>query len=256
MKKLSNTARHSRRAIVAGLSAGTASLMLSSRLTMAQATAEVSYNTFLDPSNVNDPRAAAQTKMIEAFEQAHPKIKVKVVVDPAGQNGIRAARAKSDSPDIIRVPNFSMPEFVVTGSLLPVEDLIARDGVDMKDWLIPLDQTKVNGRLWGLQQDFRIPILIYRKSRFAEGQVANPPKTFDEVGALGAKLTKGNVIAYGIPIGMTGGIGGAQAFVEFILSSLLARSDEGFFANDARALGFSDKRLLQSVEVLCEHCSF
>ena len=160
--------------------------------------------------------------MIEAFEKANPSIKIKVVVDPSGANGIRAARTKSDSPDVIRATNFQQPEFAATGGILPIDDLVARDKIDVNDWLIPLEQTKVNGKVWGLQQDYRVPILVYRKSRFAEAQVTTPPGTYDEVGALGAKLTKDNNIAYAIPLGVTGGIGGAQAFVEFVLSSILA----------------------------------
>ena len=241
-----------RRSVIAGMSASAIAVRLQGGRALAQSTAagEISYNTFLDPANVNDPRAAAQGRMIAAFESAFPRIKVKVVVDPAGQNGIRASRAKADTPDIIRVPNFSMPEFVATGSMLPVDELVVRDKVDMADWLIPLDQTKVNGRLWGLQQDFRIPILTYRKSRFAEGQVASPPRTFDEVGALGAKITKGNVIGYAIPIGSTGGIGGAQAFVEFMLSSMLPGNQGAFFAADGRAIGFTDERLVLAATVI------
>jgi ABC-type glycerol-3-phosphate transport system substrate-binding protein len=144
---------------------------------------------------------------------------------------------------VIRVANFQQPEFSSTGSILPLDELVARDGVDTNDWLIPLEQTKVNGKLWGLQQDYRIPILIYRKSRFAEAQVTAPPRTYDEAGTLGVKLTKGANIAYAVPIGVTGGIGGAQAFNEFILSSILAGDTGALFAPDGRKIGFADDRL-------------
>ena len=132
---------------------------MGSRKSFAQSGTEVSYNTFLDPANANDPRSAAQSRMIEAFEKANPNIKIKVVVDPSGANGIRAARTKSDSPDVIRATNFQQPEFVATGGILPIDELVARDKVDLNDWLIPLEQTKVNGKLWGLQQDYRVPDL-------------------------------------------------------------------------------------------------
>jgi len=235
--------RLSRRSVVAGLAVAGAATGFGLRRSSAQSGTEVSYNSFLDPANANDPRSAAQSRMIEAFEKANPSIKVKVVVDPAGSNGIRAARTKSDSPDVIRVPNFQQPEFAATGGILPLDEFVARDKIDVNDWLIPLEQTKVNGKLWGLQQDYRIPILVYRKSRFADAQV-KPPSTYDEVGALGAKLTKDNVIAYAIPLGVTGGIGGAQAFVEFLLSSMLAGNTAALFAPDGRNIGFSDERLL------------
>jgi multiple sugar transport system substrate-binding protein len=216
----------------------------------AQATEAVSYNTFLDPANTNDPRAAAQTKMIAAFEASQSRVKVRVVMDPAGQNGIRAARAKSDSPDVIRVSNSQMPEFVSTGSVLAIDELIARDKVDTTDWLIGMDQTRVNGKIWGLQQDYRIPIYVYRKSKFAESKVAAPPSTYQEVGALGPLLTKQNQMAYGIPVGMSGGIGGAQAFSEFILTSIVSGNSDPFFVPSGREIGFSEKRLLLAAGIV------
>ncbi len=167
--------RLTRRSLIGGFAAASVVTGMGSRKASAQsgATTEVSYNGFLDPANAKDPRAAAQNRMIEAFEKANPSIKIKVIVDPSGANGIRAARARAGAPDVIRVSNSQQPEYSSTGSILPIDDLVARDGIDTKDWLIPLDQTKVNGELWGLQQDFRIPILIYRKSRFAEAQIYN-----------------------------------------------------------------------------------
>jgi multiple sugar transport system substrate-binding protein len=236
-----------RRTFVAGVAAA---LGVPAGRAFAQATETVSYNTFLDPANTNDPRAAAQTQMIAAFEASQPRVKVRVVVDPVGQNGIRAARAKSDSPDVIRVNTFQMPEFVSTGSVLALDELIARDKVDTTDWLIGMDQTRVNGKIWGLQQDYRIPIYVYRKSKFAEAKVATPPRTYEEVGALGPLLTKQNQMAYGIPIGLTGGIGGAQAFMEFIVSSIVAGNGDPFFVPSGREIGFSEKRMLLAASIV------
>ena len=236
-----------RRTFVAGVAAV---LGVPAGRTFAQATETVSYDTFLDPANTNDPRAAAQTQMIAAFEASQPRVKVRVVVDPVGQNGIRAARAKSDSPDVIRVNTFQMPEFVSTGSVLALDELIARDKVDTTDWLIGMDQTRVNGKVWGLQQDYRIPIYVYRKSKFADAKVATPPRTYEEVGALGPLLTKQNQMAYGIPIGLTGGIGGAQAFMEFIVSSIVAGNSDPFFVPSGREIGFSEKRLLLAASIV------
>ncbi len=236
-----------RRSFVAGVAAA---LGVPAGRAFAQATETVSYNTFLDPANTNDPRAAAQTQMIAAFEASQPRVKVRVVVDPAGQNGIRAARAKSDSPDVIRVSTPQMPEFVQTGSVLAIDELIARDKVDTTDWLIGMDQTRVNGKIWGLQQDYRIPIYVYRKSKFADAKVATPPRTYEEVGALGPLLTKQNQMAYGIPIGLTGGIGGAQAFMEFIVSSIVAGNGDPFFVPSGREIGFSEKRLLLAASIV------
>jgi len=216
----------------------------------AQTTETVAYDTFLDPANTNDPRALGQTQMIAAFEANHPRIKVRVVVDPTGANGIRAARAKSDSPDVIRINNFQMPEFAATGSLLALDDLIARDKFDTSDYLISVDQTRVNGKIWGLQQDYRIPIYVYRKSKFNEAKITTPPSTYAEVSALGRLLTTPTQMAYGVPIGLSGGIGGAQAFMEFIVSSLVAGNNDPFFASNGREIGFSEQRLLVAATIV------
>src|SRR6476660_1023822 len=154
---------------------------------------EIAYNTFLDANNANDPRAAAQTKMIAEFERQNPNIKVRVVVDPTGANGARTLRTRADSPDVIRATSFQMPEYVGTGSLMQLDDLVARDKIDANDWLLPFASTMVRGHIYGLQQDYRIPILIYRKKVLDDAKVT-PPRTWDDVCTAGAKLSKGNVV--------------------------------------------------------------
>jgi multiple sugar transport system substrate-binding protein len=210
---------------------------------------EIAYNTFLDPNNANDPRAAAQTKMIAEFERLNPTIKVRVVVDPAGANGARTLRTHADSPDVIRATSFQMPEYVATGAVLQLDELVARDKIDSNDWLVPLAKTMVRGHIYGLQQDYRIPILMYRKRLLEEAKVT-PPRTWAEVCAAGAKLTKGNVAGFAIPIGTTGGIGGAQAFGEFYLSTLLSVSDGKYFGDDNRTIAFSKDGFVRAAQVI------
>src|SRR5439155_829318 len=131
-----------RRTFVAGVAAA---LGVPAGRAFAQATETVSYNTFLDPANTNDPRAAAQTQMIAALEASQPPGKLR---------------------------------------------------------------------------------------------------------ALGPLLTKQNQMAYGIPIGLTGGIGGAQAFMEFIVSSIVAGNGDPFFVPSGREIGFSEKRLLLAASIV------
>lgn len=214
---------------------------------IAQQIAEISYNTFLDPNNASDPRAAAQGKMIAEFERQNPQIKVRVVVDPTGANGARTLRTRAESPDVIRATNFQMPEYVATGALLQLDDLVKRDKIDPSDWLLPLANGMVRGHIYGLQQDYRVPLLIYRKKLLEEAKVA-PPRTWAEVCDVGAKLSKGTVIGYAIPIGVTGGIGGAQAFGEFHLSTLLTAPDGRYFAEDNKTIAFSKEAFIRGAQ--------
>ena len=210
---------------------------------------EIAYNTFLDPNNATDPRSVAQTKMIAEFERQNPNIKVRVVVDPTGANGARILRTRADSPDVVRATSFQMPEYVATGSLLQLDDLVKRDKVDPNDWLLPLSAGMVDGHVYGLPQDYRIPILIYRKHLLEEAKVT-PPRTWPEVCNTGAKLTKNNVMGYAIPLGTTGGIGGAQAFGELYLSTLLAAPDGKYFGADNKTIAFSKESFVRGAQMI------
>ena len=210
---------------------------------------EIAYNTFLDPNNATDPRAVAQAKMIAEFERQNPNIKVRVVVDPTGANGARILRTRADSPDVVRATSFQMPEYVATGSLLQLDDLVKRDKVDPNDWLLPLSAGMVDGHIYGLPQDYRIPILIYRKHLLEEAKVT-PPRTWPEVCDTGAKLTKNNVMGYAIPLGTTGGIGGAQAFGELYLSTLLAAPDGKYFGADNKTIAFSKESFVRGAQMI------
>jgi ABC-type glycerol-3-phosphate transport system substrate-binding protein len=210
---------------------------------IAQAT-EIVYSTFLDPNNANDPRAAAQTKMIQAFESKYPDIKIKLLVDPTGATVTRAVKSRSDTPDVIRVVSFGLPEYAATGNLVPLNDLVKKDGIPDDDWLLPLSTSQIDGKLFALPQDFRIPILTYRKSALQEAGVA-PPKTWDEVCTAGTKFKQPNVNGFAVPLGATGGIGGAQSLAEFFLSTMLVGSDGRYFAPDGK-IAFSKENFVRA----------
>lgn len=211
---------------------------------------EIVYATFLDPTNKADPRAAAQTRMIEAFETANPGIKVRVQVDSTQQASLRALRSRTSTPDVFRVSNFSNAEFVATGSMLPLDDLIARDKVDMSDYLLPLTPNKIGGKLYGMQQDFRIPILIYRKSLLEKAGVA-PPKTYEEICTAGDKLSKlDNVVGYAVPLGTSGGLGGAQPLAENFFASMVSEVDGKYFADDGRDFVADRVQVLKTLQMI------
>ena len=208
---------------------------------------ELGYATFLDPNNDSDPRVGAQARMIEAFEKQNPGIKIKIMLDPSGNNILRAAKTGAGSPDVARLTAFGLPEAVATGGLKPLDGYLAADKVSMTDWLIPFEQTKLNGHYWGMPQDFRIPILMYRKSLLSAAGVT-PPTTWDEACAAGGKVAVGAVIGYAMPLGSSGGTGGAQALGEFVLSTVLA-PDGKYFAPDGHAIAFSKATFVRAAQM-------
>jgi multiple sugar transport system substrate-binding protein len=235
-----------------GIAAGAALAMLVALTpTFAQGAnkVEVEYGTFLDPTNPNDPRAAAQNKMIEEFERRNPNISIKIFLDPSLNNTTRALRSGQATPDVFRSQDYTAPEFIATGNTQPLDDLIKRDNIDTKDYLIPLENSRIHGKIYGLFQDYRIPILIYRKSKLSEAGVT-PPRTFAEVCKAGAKLSKGPVIGYAAGLGASGSLGGAQSFVESMLSTLLAGDNGEYFKEDNRTMGFTKDALVKAATLV------
>lgn len=205
---------------------------------------EIVYSTFLDPNNTNDPRSAAQTKMIQAFESKHPDIKIRLLVDPTGQTVTRAIKSRSETPDVVRVVSFAVPEYAATGNLVQLNDLVKKDGIPDDDWLLPLSSSQVDGKLYALPQDFRIPILIYRKSALREAGVT-PPTTWEEACAAGSKFKQPNIVGLAVPLGATGGIGGAQSLAEFFLSTMLVGPNGQYFAPDGK-IAFSKEQFIRA----------
>jgi multiple sugar transport system substrate-binding protein len=216
---------------------------------LAQDQVEIVYATFLDPNNKNDPRAEAQTRMIEAFEKANPGIRVTVQPSPGQEPALRALRARSSSPDVMRFTNFTMLEAASTGSLTKLDELIERDGVSTSDWLLPLEQTKVLDSVYGLQQDYRIPILMYRKS-LVEAAGVTLPTTWDEVCEAGGKLSSDSTIGYAVPVGSGGGTGGAQTLAEFMLSSMLSEDSGNYFDAEGREFTFTKEDFVRAAQTI------
>src|SRR5438067_13027213 len=98
----STARRSSWRRRVADLIAAFALVVVVTPTAIAQ-TVEIAYNTFLDPNNASDPRAAAQTKMIAELERQNPNIKVRVVIYQSGANGARIYRTHEDCHVVVRV---------------------------------------------------------------------------------------------------------------------------------------------------------
>ena len=209
---------------------------------------ELIYSTFLDPNNTNDPRAAAQSKMIQAFEGKHPEIKVKLLIDPTGQSVARAIKSRSDTPDVLRVVGFAISEYAATGNLVQLDEHVKRDGLADDDWLLPLSSAQVGGKLFSLPQDFRIPILFYRKS-LLQGAELVPPKTWEEVCSAGAKFKQPNIIGFAVPLGTTGGLGGAQGLGEFFLSSMLPSENGQYFGADGK-IAFTKEAFIRAAQTI------
>lgn len=199
---------------------------------------EIIYSTFLDPNKKTDPRAVAQTKMIELFEQQNPDIKIKVQVGVKRDAMARALQARSATPDVLR--EWRQPETVATGSILELDEYVARDGIDEDDWLLPLEYSRINGKLYGLPQDYRMEFLVYRKS-LLEAAGVEVPTTWADVCETGGKLTKTPVVGFAM------GIAGAT-FTFHSLKQLIAESGP-YFEGDGR-IAFAKEDFIRAAQTI------
>jgi multiple sugar transport system substrate-binding protein len=213
---------------------------------------EIVYNTFLDPANTQDPRAVAQTAAIAAFEKAKPEIKVRVNVDPPGANVGKAIAARADQPDVWRATNFAVPQFVKQNGIASLDDYIERDGLDREDWLLPLSLNQIDGKTFTLQQDYRIPVLLYRADAYKAAGISTTPATFEDVKSVAGDLSGNGKMGFPIGFGAGGGYFPGQAFLEFLGAPMLAeRSGGKLFAPDGVEPEF-DKAAVQDLATVVQ----
>jgi multiple sugar transport system substrate-binding protein len=134
--------------------------------------------------------------------------------------------------------------------MVPLDDLIKRDNVSLTDWLIPLAAGKVGGKIYGMQQDYRIPLLLYRKKLLQQVGV-NPPATWDEVCVAGGKLSAlPNVVGYAVPVGTSGGLGGAQPLSENMFSSMVSEDSGNYFADNNREFTADKAQVIRTLQTM------
>jgi multiple sugar transport system substrate-binding protein len=206
------------------------------------------YNTFLDPATTEDPRAVAQTAAIKEFERLNPDIKVEVVVDPASANVSRAIATRSGTPDVFRVQTLNLGQYAAQDGLMPLDELIDRDGVDRDDWLLSMELNKVEGTTFSLEQDYRIPIFMYHQNAFEQAGLDAPPKTIGDIESMASRL---GGLAYPVGLGSSGGYFPAQQFLESVGGSLLMQASGGaYFQQDGLTPDFTEAHLEEVADAI------
>jgi ABC-type glycerol-3-phosphate transport system substrate-binding protein len=149
--------------------------------------------------------------LVAAFQKENPGIQVKLEITVADglQNRILIALRSGNPPDLIDVANGWNVPFALTNTLLPLEDVAAREKIDLKDFLpASLSTGTVNGKLYGLPYRAEAHAIIYNKGAYREAGLdpEKPPQTWAELVDVSKKLTRKTASGqqqYGF--GITGG---------------------------------------------------
>ncbi|MFT4280916.1 ABC transporter substrate-binding protein [Microbacterium sp.] len=192
-----------KRTLIRGIATGAAALLIGAGLA-ACSTGDTGNGNNADPGSADaiekalqeggeltywtwTPSAEAQVK---AFQKAYPKVKVTVVnTGSANDNNLKlqnAIAAGSGAPDVVQVEYQSLPQFILSESLL---DLSAYGFGDLEDLYTPGPWGAVaqQGGIWGLPQDSGPMALFYNKRVFDEFDL-DVPTTWDEYIEAGRKL--------------------------------------------------------------------
>jgi raffinose/stachyose/melibiose transport system substrate-binding protein len=135
-----------------------------------------------------------QKDLVEPFDAANPKNPLTLDVR-AGGNGdkqIRMAVVSGKGPDIVMTPGPSSTlALVQSGHLLPLDDCIAKTGLD-KRILAPVLRTgEYQGHNYALPRTFETMVLYYNKTLFDKNGWT-VPKTMDELNKVAeAMVAKG-----------------------------------------------------------------
>ncbi|HEY4202607.1 MAG TPA: ABC transporter substrate-binding protein [Devosiaceae bacterium] len=139
---------------------------------------------------------ASGKPMFDAFEKAHPDIKLDVQYIPGGKDEINklvAAVAAGNAPDVAALDVVATEQFARLEALRPLDDIIAKNPKLSLD-LFPAGAVKTgqfDGKQYALPFGGDASAVVYNKKLFREVGLdpENPPKTWDEFIATAQKLT-------------------------------------------------------------------
>ena len=139
---------------------------------------------------------------VQLFEQAKQEIEAeypgtKVEIETIAYSELNAkqltaCRAGVGAPDVMSQSATSTNGFMLEDLLLPLEDLMADLGRDLKSEFNPafFELMEDDEHIYGVPQSRTALVLVYNKTLFAEAGIDTPPTTWDELYECAKKLTK------------------------------------------------------------------
>ena len=118
------------------------------------------------------------TRLLPAFERAHPGIRVDVQQLPwsAAHEKLLTAFAGDATPDLCQLGNTWIPEFVALRALEPLDTRLATSTVDRADFFTGIfDTNVVDDHVYGVPWYVDTRLLFYRRDLTEAAGVSEPP---------------------------------------------------------------------------------
>ncbi|WP_328523951.1 ABC transporter substrate-binding protein [Kribbella sp. NBC_00359] len=131
----------------------------------------------------------AYWKKVETdFEAANSGIDLKVEAQPWAnrEEKVAAAFSGKKGPDVLLMIPDQIPQYVASGSLEPVDDVVEPD----KDKFLPaaIPGLTVEGKVYGAPIYHTVTTTMYNKTILTKAGISKPPETWDEIKAAAPKI--------------------------------------------------------------------
>ncbi|MDO8587794.1 MAG: extracellular solute-binding protein [Armatimonadota bacterium] len=141
-----------------------------------------------------DERAVYE-RMIAEFERANPDIHVNALLVPQSyiERKLILSIAGKAPPDVVRFYTHLGGELMARYGLEPLDDLVRRDGVELKDFYpVAIRQNSFRERLYGMPWLLSPNALLYNIDLFRKAGLdpRKPPRNWDELVRYSLRLTK------------------------------------------------------------------
>lgn len=135
----------------------------------------------------------AMEEIVELFNNSQDRIYVEYVPINDIRGRLLLATAGGDPPDVAGVFGETILKYSERGAILPLDDLMERDGISPGDYLPSVIQLcQYHGFTWGLPSTPASIALHYNKRLFREAGLdpERPPQTIEELNEYARMLTK------------------------------------------------------------------
>ena len=144
-------------------------------------------------THYNEEQMAPLTECFRAYEAKNPGVKIEFQQADYGDflQTILTSRVGGTSPDIYNIYSIWAPQLAAASTL-------ATPPAEVQDWVKSaygagtVGAATINGTLWGIPTELSVYELIYNKKMLAAAGFDAPPKTWDELHDMAAKITKKN----------------------------------------------------------------
>src|SRR5690348_216069 len=128
-------------------------------------------------------------EVLDEFMAQHPTIQVKFEPVPEYATKLQTDLAAGSAADVFYVDSLLAPDLMKRDLLMPLDQPIERDKVDVDDFYPPLlGAFQWQGKTYGLPKDWSSLALVWNIDRAREAGIDRPPSTWDELKSAAAGL--------------------------------------------------------------------